>query len=272
LGYYKQVDDFIYRQKRAKGLLSERDKDRRLEFALKHVHGYVYNTPDGRKHTLSWNRVVFSDASVFPNQIEFHRKESRGTWDTKGEHAPATAYVQHAAYKAVVYGILSSEGCGAALVPVTGTTQLKSRYINKRTHKPHVGMCSDEYVNDVLPQLIEQTRAAMNDGTGRPFLFMHDADNKHKRGETYLQQAGVQFITDWGAKLTELNPIENVWSMLRAAYIKRLDECKTPDTLMSVLQEEWAHIDDEGHASNAHASVPKRLREVIRKGGGRIDY
>ena len=30
-----------------------------------------------------------SDASIFPNQLEFRRKYDQGSWDTRGEHQAA---------------------------------------------------------------------------------------------------------------------------------------------------------------------------------------
>ena len=112
----------------------------------------------------------------------------------------------------------------------------------------------------------------MDDGSGRAWVFMHDADKKHTTGEAYIAQEGVRYMPDWGAKLTELNPIENVWGMMAYQKNMRLGECRTIKGLMKVLHEEWGKLNTTSKAQRTHASVPKRLAAMINAKGGRIEY
>jgi hypothetical protein len=188
----KTVDNYFFLKKRRQGMLKGTDVDRRLAFAKKHNGGYMWRDKRGREHKVPWERVVFSDATIFTSQIEFRRgRDAPGTWDTAGQHEAPEAYVAHSACKAVVYGIITHNGVGPELVPCTGTTGIKSSHYDKRNKRFHVGLCGAEYAQEVLPRLVQQAKDIMDDGSGRRWVFMHDADRKHKAGEVYLDQEHV---------------------------------------------------------------------------------
>ena len=261
---HKEDDEFVYLKQRRRGLLKAADVIRRLAFANKHTDGYMWRDERGREHRVPWDRVVFSDASMFTSQIEFRRgRHAPGTWNTVGQHEAPEPYVAHSAYKVMVYGIITHHGMGPALVPCTGTTGMKSSHYDKRNKRMHIGFCGAEYAQHVLPKLVQQARAIMEDGSARPWVFMHDADKKHKAGEVYLVEEHVRFMHDWGAKLTEVNPIENVWAMVEHGKNKRLPECRNVDGLLKVVGEECVKLNTTGVAQRTHASVRKRLLAVI---------
>jgi hypothetical protein len=149
---------------------------------------------------------------------------------------------------------------------------MKSSHYDKRNKRMHIGFCGAEYAQHVLPKLVQQARAIMEDGSARPWVFMHDADKKHKAGEVYLVEEHVRFMHDWGAKLTEVNPIENVWAMVEHGKNKRLPECRNVDGLLKVVGEECVKLNTTGVAQRTHASVRKRLLAVIDAKGGRTKY
>jgi hypothetical protein len=269
----KTVDNYFFLKKRRQGMLKGTDVDRRLAFAKKHNGGYMWRDKRGREHKVPWERVVFSDATIFTSQIEFRRgRDAPGTWDTAGQHEAPEAYVAHSACKAVVYGIITHNGVGPELVPCTGTTGIKSSHYDKRNKRFHVGLCGAEYAQEVLPRLVQQAKDIMDDGSGRRWVFMHDADRKHKAGEVYLDQEHVGYMHDWGAKLTEVNPIENVWAMIAYEKNRRLEECRTVNGLLKVLDEEWVKLNITKTAQKTHASVKDRLIAVINAAGGRTKY
>jgi hypothetical protein len=144
--------------------------------------------------------------------------------------------------------------------------------LRQKSKRYHVGLCGAEYAQEVLPRLVQQAKDIMDDGSGKSWVFMHDADRKHKAGEVYLDQEGVRYMHDWGAKLTEMNPIENVWAMIAYQKDKRLDECRNVKGLLNVLHEEWVKLNNTNKARKAHASVKDRLVALSKAAGGRTKY
>ena len=96
-----------------------------------------------------------------------------------------------------------------------------SKYENQKKKQRHTGVCGKEYALDVLPNLISMGKKLMDDGSGQPWLFMHDGASIHRVGEAVLKSEGIHFITDWGGKMADCNPIENMWGILKSEQRKR---------------------------------------------------
>jgi hypothetical protein len=76
-------------------------------------------------------------------------------------------------------------------------------------------------------------------------------------------------IDNWPACSPDLNPKENLWSILK----RRAKELQpmTKDHLIEILIDVWEHL-EMGIVNALVDSMPRRMILVIQKGGDRIPY
>jgi len=111
-------------------------------------------------------------------------------------------------------------------------------------------------------------------------LFMQDGAPCHKTRDVmdFLAEEDIPVIP-WPAQSPDLNPIENLWAILKDRFHRRFSELrgtlsKSKDAMEwygQVLQEVWAEI-PWVIVSNLIRSYPGRIRKVIEANGGPIDY
>jgi len=100
--------------------------------------------------------------------------------------------------------------------------------------------------------------------------LQQDNDPKHtsRIAKEFLNK-NVPEVMDWLSNSPDLNPIENLW-----AIVKRNVELRRPKNLSELerfLGEEWGNIPNS-LIVNLVNSMPQRCREVIEKNGERISY
>ncbi len=74
---------------------------------------------------------------------------------------------------------------------------------------------------------------------------------------------------EWASNSPDLNPIENIWTLLKNKIKKR--ENKTTDEFKKSIIECWNEIEQE-HINNIINSMPKRLKKAIDNKGKSINY
>jgi len=74
---------------------------------------------------------------------------------------------------------------------------------------------------------------------------------------------------DWQSQSPDLNPIENVWGVLKANVAQR--KCRTELGLKRAIKEEWGSMSGD-FGRKLVESVPKRLRAVIENKGDNTLY
>jgi transposase len=75
----------------------------------------------------------------------------------------------------------------------------------------------------------------------------------------------------WPSSSPDLNPIENLWHILRSNIRKRKIQPRNEEQLVVALQEEWEKLDME-LVNRLCLSMPRRLQAVIDAGGGITKY
>ena len=75
----------------------------------------------------------------------------------------------------------------------------------------------------------------------------------------------------WPSNSPDLNPIENLWHILRSNIRKRKVQPRTKEALIEALQEEWSKLDIE-MVNKLCESMPRRLQAVINARGGTTKY
>jgi DDE superfamily endonuclease len=75
----------------------------------------------------------------------------------------------------------------------------------------------------------------------------------------------------WPASSPDLNPIENLWHILRSNIRKRKPLALTKAQLIVALKEEWVKLDMD-LVNYLCDSMPRRLAAVIESKGGSTKY
>jgi transposase len=126
-------------------------------------------------------------------------------------------------------------------------------------------MTGEVYV-DIIGKHIPQVEN-MLDGRWR---LQQDNDPKHtsRVAKRFLEE-NVPTVMDWPSNSPDLNPIENLW-----AIVKRNVEIRRPNNtceLERVMKEEWAKIPQDV-INNLVGSMRKRCELIIESDGDRISY
>ncbi|KAF1970200.1 hypothetical protein BU23DRAFT_368456, partial [Bimuria novae-zelandiae CBS 107.79] len=93
----------------------------------------------------------------------------------------------------------------------------------------------------------------------------HRAKTKQKMH----QESGVQFRFAWPAISPDLNPIENVWRLLKHCVGKRF--AHTDEDVRRYVEEEWENIEEKDFLKYID-EMPARLLAVIAARGGQTKY
>ena len=223
-----------------KPFISARNKKKRLQFARNHRNWTVDD----------WSRVLWSD------ELKFNMKVSDGAVYVRRRPGEELAdcctrkTVKHGGGNIMAWGCFAAAGVG-------------------RIHKVVAVMKKEQYV-DILQN---QMRPSMQDLFGdQHAVFMHDNDPKHTANLTKEWLNTNQYVVlTWPAQSPDLNPIENLWAILKQ---KRHDVDLRPSNeqqLWQVCREAWDLI-TPADCRKLVQSMPARIKAVIKAKGGATKY
>ncbi len=100
--------------------------------------------------------------------------------------------------------------------------------------------------------------------------LQQDNDPKHtsRLAKEFLQD-NVPEVMDWPSNSPDLNPIENLWAIVKGNVERRMP--KNLNDLEQFMVEEWQNI-SESTIINLIGSIKRRCELIIEKNGERIPY
>lgn len=103
--------------------------------------------------------------------------------------------------------------------------------------------------------------------------FQQDGDGKHTSNLAWnwCDNHGIGLLGPWPSQSPDLNPIEHLWNLLKRRIEKQEERAKGVHELWDKAAEEWEKITVE-ECRRLIESMPRRLKEVIRKKGGNTKY
>lgn len=121
----------------------------------------------------------------------------------------------------------------------------------------------DIMLNEMLP-------SALNLFADGNWVFQQDNDPKHTaiRTRNWFIEHQVP-LSEWPAQSPDLNPIENLWSILDHICSKRAPN--NAHELFDCIQTAWYQLDPDLLLRLVH-SMPRRCRAVIDANGGMTKY
>jgi transposase len=122
------------------------------------------------------------------------------------------------------------------------------------------------YVNILETQLLPAAQRLY----GRNWRLQQDNDPKHtsRVAKTFIDEKRIHAM-DWPSNSPDLNPIENMWYIVKNNVEKRMP--RNVDELKRFMVEEWEKIPQET-VKNIIMSMKRRCELVLEKNGDRISY
>lgn len=158
--------------------------------------------------------------------------------------------VKHGGGSIMIWGCMTSQGVGEVYVCEGRMNNVK--YIN------------------MLEEVLEPSVVKFYDTVEEDFFFQQDNAPCHKARQViaWFADNGVQLL-DWPPQSQDLSPIENLWHILKERVRKHGTTSK--QALKQNVFEEWRATSPE-LCFKIVATMPKRVKAVIRARGGSIKY
>jgi transposase len=135
----------------------------------------------------------------------------------------------------------------------------------------HGTVNQETYIRYICPLIINFHRQLLEQGID--FILMQDGAPGHRAHRTiqHLRSHNIRIIK-WPANSPDLNPIENLWAIMKDWIADNYPEyTDNQDENKAIVQEAWDHIRSE-HLYNLAASMPDRIQAVIEAKGYHTRY
>jgi transposase len=130
---------------------------------------------------------------------------------------------------------------------------------------PKVTMNSDRYIVMLQDKLL----VGMRQHKAKHFLQDGAPCHTSRKVMAFLKQNNIS-VMDWPGNSPDLNPIENLWSILKAK-LKKNHQITSLPLLIQAIKQEWIAMPRAMMMNLAH-SMPKRIKLCMANGGQMTKY
>lgn len=228
-----------------KPFVSEVNRKKRIDFARNFAHWTF----------LDWSKVLFSDESKFDYFTSKSRIFVRRRLGEKYNVDCMAGTVKHGGGGSVlVWGSFGAHGVGD-LVFVPSSP--------KFTAASYIDLIDEHLVPSLMTSL---------ENPSEEFFFQQDNDPKHKAKITmsYFVNNGVPLLP-WPPQSPDLNPIENIWRIMKEELRKNDFRAHSRDEMIQKLKDVWSSIPKEKCVGLIN-SMPIRLEALIKAKGYPISF
>ena len=154
--------------------------------------------------------------------------------------------------KIMIWSCFSYHGVGKLIVLPINETVNKESYL--------------ELLNDHLNDCFKMCRVPYSTGT-----FMQDGASCHtaKIIKEWFEFVSIDYIKDWPGNSPDLNPIENLWAIIKSK-LKGRDTSSVP-RLEAAVRDIWANL-EKSTLENLALNVPDRFTQVVARKGRPTKY
>lgn len=190
--------------------------------------------------TRDWNQLVFTDEATIRLSPNVNK-----IWKKRGKPVFVGRYKNYS--KINIWGCFNSSGFGRLIL-------FKSNLTGRKLTKI--------YKDGLL-----RSFPSISNGN---LMLAEDNDPKHtsKIAKRYRKLKKIKRI-DWPANSPDLNPIENVWHILKGRVRKY--RASNVNQLKVAIRKEWSKL-SQNLARNLILSMPARIAAVIKAKGGPINW
>ncbi len=227
----------VFRKRATKPLLNQRQRQRRLTWAVEKNNWTV----------AQWSKVLFSDESTFC--ISFVNQAPR-VWRKSGEAQNPCCLKSSVKFpqSVMIWAAMSSAGVG----PLCFLKSTVNAAIYQEILEHFMLPSADKLYWDA------------------DFIFQQDLAPAHtaKGTKSWFNDHGVT-VLDWPANSPDLNPIENLWGIVKRKM--RDTRPNNADELKATVKETWASIPPQ-QCHKLITSMPRRIEAVIKAKGAPTKY
>jgi transposase len=219
-----------------KPFINESNRQKRVAWCIKHRDWTVEQ----------WRNVIWSDESPFV--FRFNKKVRVWRMFNERYNPECTVATVKHDKKIMVWGCFAAVGAG-------------------NLHKVEGIMEQNQYRQILQEQMLESADNLFPDGG---WIFQQDNDPKHTARLTrqWFLDTGV-LLLEWLSQSPDLNPIENLWSILDANLKNRTPQSEAE--LLEILQEGWRNLPID-LLERLSDSMPRRIEAVIAARGFATKY
>jgi hypothetical protein len=223
-------------------LVNERNKQKRLDFAKKHLQNV-----DTLIDATIWSDETTVRKAPKDKEITFRVHSS-----VDKEFLPFNHQIQMGGFSVMFWGCISVWGIGP-LVALEGSQ-------NQHT-----------YCEMLKNHFIDEFNAAKEE-FGIDFQFMQDNAPCHKtrKVDDFLQRNGIPTL-EWPPQSPDINPIENIWNIIKARRNKKFGMPANRDELIDQIFTIWDELEIDV-VESCIENMDRRLTEVIRMKGRATKY